>query len=69
MIEVANLGVFTNLFFHLFDLSHEGSPEASVLDSLNLDYIGVRERLLELSLNLLELGALLVELDNHAELL
>ena len=68
MIQVPNLWVFPDLFLDDFDLSLEDSPETPVLDSFNLYYVCIRKSPLELGLNPLELGALLVYFDDHANL-
>ena len=60
VIQVTNLWVFADFLFDNLNLSLEDSPEAPVLDSLNLDYVCIRKSLLELSFNLLKLRALLL---------
>jgi hypothetical protein len=69
VVKVTNFRIFAYFLFDMLDLGHEGSPEASVLDSLNFDYIRLRKSLLEIRFNSLKVGGGSIEFDHDEELL
>lgn len=69
VVQIADLGIFAYFIFKDLFLSLEDSPDALVLNPLDLDYVAGGHRFPELGLDALILRAVVMEVDHDAVLI